>query len=378
MSPKGRMQHLAASLREAWRGRTLRTEFQNKLKLHAPKADLLFIRAQTMARAGSWDMAEDLFAEAARIEPTFADAFERRGEVLDVMGQRALALKQYEHARKVRSNLRLGPPDRHFVLRHRGHFIAEMLAYNSVVRSLRKNALPYLARGNAYLSAGHPETALLDYERALKLKPGSPEITVLKAEALSMLGLYLDAEEAFNSALVAHPRDAEALGGRAIVQIAQGKVDGAKADWRRQFELLGAQAAARACVALRMADYELALPELKKALEKEAADPYWRLYQLAARARLGLPQPGETEDIVSDEAWPGPLLALHAGRLSEDQVMKLADTDSRRGEAAFQLGALAFARDRMAAKLHWRQVVERAGPSMIEYAAARNELSRLG
>ena len=56
-----------------------------------------------------------------------------------------------------------------------------------------------------------------------------------------------------------------------------GRLGAADADWRRQSELLPPeQASARACVSLRMADYEAALPSLQRALEKEPGDPYWR------------------------------------------------------------------------------------------------------
>ena len=168
-------------------------------------------------------------------------------------------------------------------------------------------------------------------------------------------------------------------GGRAIVRLALGRLDAADADWRRQLELVPTeQASARACVALRLADYEAALPELQRALEKEPADPYWRLYRLTALHRLGRTagQPGV--DGAAGDAWPGPLLALHAGQLSADDALTRADNDGRRAEALFQLGVFAYPQDREEARRRWQQVVDEAPPAMIEYAAARHELTRLG
>ena len=75
--------------------------------------------------------------------------------------------------------------------------------------------------------------------------------------------------------------------------------------------------------------------------------------------------------------WPGPLLALHDGRSTEAEVLAQADAQGRRAEAQFQLGVMAFDRDSKAAAAYWKQVVEYAPPSLIEYGAARNELSRL-
>lgn len=321
-------------------------------------------------------MAGRLYADAAALEPALAEAFEAHGELLDQRGQRELAARQYALARSVHKRLRPGAPDRHFVLRQRGRFVAEIMAYDAVVRSLSKKALPYIARGNAYLASGQPENALADYDRALRLKPNSPEIMTLKGEALSTLGRYQTALEAFDAALAARPNDAETLSGRAIARIALGQIDEANGDWRRQLDLLADRAAARACVALRLADYEAALAHLESALVKEPADPYWNLYHLTAQVRLGI-APGKSRPSQLED-WPGPLLALHRGQKSQEEVLARADTDCRRAEAHFQLGVMAFGRDRPSAERHWREVVERAAPSLIEYAAARNELSRLG
>lgn len=334
----------------------------------------LFLRARALARFGAFDLAAPLFGQAVDMDPTFDEAWEGWGEALDALGERALALEKYEMARRLRSGLRPGAPDRHFVLRQRGHFTAEILAYDAVVRSLAKNTLPYLARGNAYLATGQAEQALANYERALRLKPGVPEITALKGEALAVLGRYSDALQAFDAALAARPNDAEILGGRAIVRIALGLIEEADADWRRQLRLLQGKPSACACVALRMADYDAALPQLEQALVKEPGDPYWLLYRLTAWRRLG--EPFDATNIPAIDAWPGPLLALHAGRMSVAEMLKLANTDSRRAEATFQLGVLAFAQDPNAARSHWQEIVDRSGPSLIEYAAARHELVR--
>ena len=377
MSDQGIMGRLFLGLREAWRLRNFRAEGRGTGdQSDARHAYLLYLRARIMARAGFDEMALKLYQDAAERDPTFAEAFEAQGEMLDTIGQRALAVQKYELARKSRAGMRPGAPDRHFVLRQRGHFVTEVAAYDSVLRSLKKNTLPHLARGNAHLASRQPEKALQDYDRALKLKPKVPEILVLRGEALSMLGRYVEALKAFDTARAALPDDAEVLSGRAIAQMALGLLDEANADWRRQFQLLGAQAAARACVALRLTDYALALPQLDGALMKEPADPYWRLYSLMVQRRLGMPV--ASLEMPTSDVWPGPLFALHAGLMSEAEVLKRADTDGRRAEALFQAGVLAFAGSRTAAERHWREVVDHAAPSLIEYAAARNELARLG
>lgn len=369
----GLIVRLAKFVREAWRQRG--TGSLSKARPgRATGGHALFLRARIMMRAGDTAMAGRLYADAAALDPTLAEAFEARGEILDLAGQRDLSTKQYASARNVRTTLRPGAPDRHFALRQRGHFLAEIIAYDAVLRSLKKNALPHVARGNAYLAAGFPEKALADYDLALKLKPKSLDIAALRGEALSALGKYPEAIKAFDVALANRSSDPEILSGRAIANMGLGRLDDANADWRRQFDLLRDRPSARACVALRMADYQSALSQLESALAREPGDPYWQLYLLSARTRLGLPT--GTVDVREADVWPGPLLALYAGRIAEDEVFKRADTDGRRTEAAFQVGLLAFAKDRAAAERRWREIVDRASPSMIEYAAARNELAR--
>lgn len=378
MSDTGLMRRLGTTLRETWRQRNVgKFSSTRNMELGVPEAHLLFRRARAMGRSGSLDMAARLYSDAAALEPTLAEAIESEGEVLDVRGHRTLALQRYEAARKVRAETRLGPPDRHFVLRQRGQFVAEIMAYDSVVSSLRKKALPFIARGNAYLAAAQPQNALADYLRALKLKPKSPDIMTLKGECLSLLGRHLEALQAFDASLALKPDDAEALGGRAIVRTALGRLDAANRDWRQQLELLPDRASARACVAMRLADYDLALCTLSEALQKEPLDPYWHLYRLSAQRRIGMTISNDIANPVLGEAWPAQLLGLHAGRVSESEVLKQADTASRRAEALFQLGIMAIDRSPKLAERHWREVVECAAPSMIEYAAARNELSRL-
>ena len=63
---------------------------------------------------------------------------------------------------------------------------------------------------------------------------------------------------------------------------------------------------------------------------------------------------------------------------AEEQLLARADTSARRAEALFQLGVLAVGNNPAAARRHWRDVVDRGAPALLEYGAASNELARLG
>lgn len=360
-------------------GRKLRRAL--KLRVHriggvaASPSQELYLLARRRMRIGDMTGAVSLLEKAIALDPTLDQVLEAQGELMDISGDSNAARSKYGAARALRARTRCATPDRSYVLRQCGSFTAEIAAYNLAAAVMKKRTLPLIAAGNAYLAERRPEKALVGYSNALRVRSGLPEALALKGEALSMMTRYGEAAVAFGAALAARPNDGETLNGRAIARLALGKVVEANADFRQQLELLAERVLARACVALRLADYEMARPYLEGAIEKEPTNSYWYLYLLAVRRRLGIPV--ETIEARSADIWPGPLLTLHAGRMSEDEVLKRADTDGRRAEANFQLGVIAVARDRNSAERYWQAVVDRAPPFLIEHAAARNELLRL-
>ncbi|WP_421999449.1 tetratricopeptide repeat protein [Reyranella sp.] len=327
-------------------------------------------------RGGQSQAALEAFDRALAVLPDFADAIMARAELLDAQGRTEEARVEYQRARRLLADLPPGAADRRYLFRRRGYFAFEIEAYELVRSNVRSKVLPQLAHGNALLVRGRAAEALDSYERALKVKADLGEALALKAEALLALGRFEEAIAIFDGVLTAHPKDVETLNSRGIARMALGRVAEANEDWRRQLELLSPTAsAARGCVAMRQANYGAAFHEFGLAAAKEPGNPYWPLYRLSA-ARLA----GVTAEPATDgpERWPGVLLAHHAGRATEDTVMCQATTAGRRAEAAFQLGVLAAGANPAAARRHWREVVDGAPPAMIEFAAASNELARLG
>jgi len=336
------------------------------------KEEGAFLHAHTSARAGDFKEPDD----AAMTGPDLVAAFEAHGEILDMLGQSEKAMSLYRAGRKLKQKLRSGAPDRSFVLRRASRATAEIASYTLVIKNVKQRVLPLIARGNAFLTEGQPEAALADYEAALKVKPGLSDVLALKAEALLMLGRFEQAVAIFDTACAAQPQNTDFLSGRAIARLALGRLADADADWHRQFDLLPRErASARACVALRLADYEKALPELERALEKEPHDPYWQLYRMTVLRRLGRSMPDNFPDL---EVWPAPLLRLHVKTPSVEELLAQADNRQRKVEALFQLGVLALRDDPAEARRLFDEVVSKASPSMIEYATARHELARLG
>jgi tetratricopeptide (TPR) repeat protein len=341
----------------------------------SPEALTLF--AIAMARTGQLDRAAGILEERCKPTPGYAETIEAHAEILDMVGESDRARDKYATARRLRAEVRQGMPDRSFALRGRGSFLIEAVSYSHAANVVKDRVLPLIARGNAYLAEGKPQQALADYEQVLKVHPDTISAVSLKGEAYSMMGRYKEAIAAFTTVLAKWPRDTEALSGRAIALLARGKVAAANADWRSQLELLvPRRAAARACVALRLADYERALPELELVRAKEPGDAYWSLYETIARRRLG--RSGDAIAPGAGDKWPSPLFALLEGRSSTNEVFAQAATAGRRSEALFALGVLAASRgDPAEAAKRWKEVVAIGPVDLIEYAAARNELAKL-
>jgi tetratricopeptide (TPR) repeat protein len=364
---------LSLSLRDLWRhrGRSRPGKFGHG---NNRQPGNLYLRARALLRSGDRTMAANLLREAAELDPKFTDAIEAQGEILDGAGETAAAADQYALARNLRRQMATGAPDRHFVLRQVGPMVAEIVAYSSVIKALRKHSLPYLARGNAYLASGEPQLALADYESALKLQPRSLDALALKAEALLVLGRFPEAAAAFDKVLAGKKPDVDTLGGHAIAEMANGRLDKANAAWRRQFELSGAKSSARLFIAMRMADYPAVLAAFEQLPSHEQNDPITALYADIAAVRLGRSLPPLLQSVTD---WPGALRQLLRGEANAADLSRRAGGQPCSGELLFVLGILAAPEDSASAKSYWHKVGSQSSPWSVEHATALNELARL-
>jgi tetratricopeptide (TPR) repeat protein len=330
----------------------------------ASDPELRYLQTIARLRADPAEASERRLADLLEAHPAFLPALEEHAKVLDRLGRRDAAVARYESARRGRQLIRRGMPDRPFFTRHRGTSAAEIDGYTTVLRAraANKGAFIHVARGHAYLATGRARLALLDYDEALRRAPDDSGLLIARGEALRALGRHREALQALDRAVGQRPLDPEARSSRAVVLLALGHLAEADADWSRQLELLPkGQHEARACVALRLADHDLALNELERAIERNLDDPYLQLYLLTALRRSGR---NRQPSFTGAEIWPGPLIAFQNGQLSAEEALKRADNPQRRAEALFQLGA-------------WREAAELAAPDTIEHAAARHEIERL-
>ena len=195
-----------------------------------------------------------------------------------------------------------------------------------------------------------------------------------KGEALLAMGRYAEAMQIFDGVLAANQgrRDARQRG---IARIALGRLADANGDWRSQ---RAAAAGELGGTGLRGdAPEQSAWPsEFGLASAKEPRNLYWALYRLTAARLAGVPV--DPVVFAGDDRWPALLLAFDAGRITEETLLGQANSPGRQAEARFQMGVRAAGGNPAAARRHWREVVDNGAPALIEYAAASNELARLG
>ena len=309
--------------------------------------------------------------------PDLADAIMTRAELLDSLGRVDEAREGYQRARDLWAAMPCSGADRRYVFRHRGQFAFEIESYDLVRANVRGKILPQLAHGNALLARGRAAEALDSYERALKIDPKQREALALKGEALSALGRYAEAIAIFDGVLAASPKDVETLNARGIARLATGQLAEANEDWQAQLNLTPpGNAAARGCLAMRLGNHSVAYAEFEVARTKEPDNGYWPVYRLAAGRLAGIV--ADAPAVPADGRWTSLLLGFLAGQVSEDSLLEKAISPGRQAEARFQMGVAVAATNPAVARRHWKDVVERGHPALIEVAAASNALARLG
>lgn len=376
MADIGILRAAIAPVRRLWR-RPVEVELAPKAGDDEQDARAHFREGLVKRRGGDREAALAAFDRALALVPDFADAVMARAEILDSLGRSSEAYGEYERARRLWAEVPAGAADRRYIFRRQGSFSFEAESYELVRANVRSKILPQLAHGNACLAHGRAAEALDSYERALKVNPKLTEVLALKGEALSTLGRFEEAIQVFDGVLATDPNDRDTLNARGIARAALGRLADANDDWRHQFDLLPrTSSAARACVAMRMGNYSAAYNEFGLAVAKEPGNSYWLLYRLTAARLAGAPP--ESVAPPADDRWPTLLLAFRTGQVTEEALLGHANSPGRRAEAHFQMGVLAVDGNPAAARRYWREVVDQGPPALIEFAAASNELARLG
>jgi tetratricopeptide (TPR) repeat protein len=143
----------------------------------------------------------------------------------------------------------------------------------------------------------------------------------------------------------------------------------------------------RASAHLEIGSYKDAVEDFVKARELSPRSAYLTLWVYMARIKAGEEAMRELRAdaaAIDLAAWPGPLLALMAGRGTRkavDEGVALADAnsrDQRRCDVAFHLGVSEMMRGNHDGLALLREARDKCAPESVERAVARAEILRMG
>lgn len=154
------------------------------------------------------------FDRAIALNPRYVEAHLNRTVLLSALGRDEEAQESLESAR------RLGRPDE--------------TGFPVVVANRLANA--HASLGEHYRDAGALDEAVLQFARALDLRPGFPDIRLAHARALLERGRLVDAATSLDALLATSPRNLDALLLRGLAAFLQEDLAAADGYWTRAAE----------------------------------------------------------------------------------------------------------------------------------------------
>jgi len=248
----------------------------------------------------------------------------------------------------------------------------------------------YNNRGVEYAQRGDLDRAIADYGEAIRLEPTNVNALHNRGYVFRKKGEYERAIADFDAALRFDPNAADTLIERGFA-IADGPGDHQRAilDYNRALRLrlsthgrnqaYGGRGRANFC----LGNYAAAAPDLVRALQAEADDPYSVLQLLIARVRTGnrtaQKELERNAARLKENRWPFAAIELMLGRRTPEATMAAARSADERCEAHYYIGEWHLLHDARAdAIAAFRRAAENCKRNFIEYYGALAELKALG
>ena len=217
----------------------------------------------------------------------------------------------------------------------------------------------YCMRSNARSDLGIPKDGLADANEAVKLTPTSPDSLRCRAYAYFAAGEFDKTIADYSKSIVLGATDGKVLQQRGIAKFYAGRLGEAAEDFAKVSD--------------------------SGDKESQALADLWLLW---TRQRLGQPMPDAVRERAATDArgdWPRPALAVMAGKLTPEEMLKLLERksgDERRmatSEAYFYLGQYYMGRgDKIKAGEFFGKVLRLNMVMNTEHKAAGFELQYLG
>ncbi|MBI4698223.1 MAG: serine protease [Nitrospirae bacterium] len=202
------------------------------IKNYQNTAEYWFYLGYYLSEAGAHKEAIDVFREAIRLKPDYADAYYYLGAACEKLGKNKEAVKAYSKAIKLRPDF----ADAHLSL---GSVYGKLGMYKEAVDVLMKAAMTepdfadvYYNLGVAYGKLGMYGEGIEADKKAVKLNPGFADAYYNMGIAYEKSGLYKEAVSAFQKFLKLRPDNADAHYNLGILHVLLKDIDSAMERYR--------------------------------------------------------------------------------------------------------------------------------------------------
>ena len=186
---------------------------------------------------GRLDEAISHYAEAARINPNYADAQYNLGNTLHEQGHLEEAISHYSKALRINPNYTDAHNDLGNVLHEQGHFEEAISHYTEAIRIKPNYIKAYVNLGEALASQRKFTEAMEVFSKALQIKPDSAEVHYNVGTMLLSRGDFDQAIYHFREAIRVKPDYAKAYNNLGNALLYQGRFNEAIESYREALRL---------------------------------------------------------------------------------------------------------------------------------------------
>ena len=170
------------------------------------------------------------YAEAIRLKPDYAEAYNNRGAVKDALGRHDDAIADYDEAIRLKPDYAEAYNNRGAVKDALGRHDDAIADYDEAIRLKPDYAEAYANRGNVKTALGRHDDAIADQDEAIRLKPDYAEAYNNRGTVKGKSGRYTDAIADYDEAIRLQPDLAIAYNNRGAVKGKSGRYTDAIAD----------------------------------------------------------------------------------------------------------------------------------------------------
>jgi protein O-GlcNAc transferase len=297
------------------------------LELQAGHVDALMLSAEIAVREGDPEQAIQLYSNVVRLQPKYAMASYKRGNVLNGCGRLEAALASYDLAVALDPSHADAFCNRGTVLERMNRMDEALASYNRAVVLNPGDAFAYFNRGTLLLRLGRAEEALASLDQATVANADYAEAYFNRGSLLKDLHRFDEALASYGKAIQIAPGFAVAYLRRGMLLADLKQSDAALANYDKAIELdphLAAAHCYRGALLEETGGHDAALAGYNKAIELDPcfAEAYYNrgvLHQHAKRPDAAMADYDKAIELVPHfaEAYSNRGALLHASKQSE-------------------------------------------------------------